>query len=345
MSAGLQVDFAQAKIAICDLAVRKGGEFSAICDLAVRKGEEYSDTSGLSSKRRNEISEEGALSSKKGEEEGIQSVSEGDGVKILEGRRKVVAGSLDDSQEDSTIGEKTKEGIALSGEEKTIGEGTALSGEEKTVAGKLAKGSVFEALRPPVRILPEGDHGYGEGMPHYVAEPREEKSQEVLRPTMLQSPIAEKKASETQTDTQETSTTESDRSEPRVVLALIETVQGLQRELQVLAEGIKRKVRSKKWAQKAHARRERRGTARQKDVENQPSQFPAGSPRGLQQDESTADIGKKPAEEGTQSPKDWEPLEVEKVQSTSVEFREDQQLSGCGLADTQTLTPQEGLNR
>jgi hypothetical protein len=99
-----------------------------------------------------------------------------------------------------------------------------------------------------VLILPEGDHGYREGMPPYVAQPREEKSQGVLRPIVMLSQVSEKR--DAQTNTQENPATESDRSEPRMVLALIETVQGLQRGLQVLAEGIKRKVKRKNGLKK-----------------------------------------------------------------------------------------------
>jgi hypothetical protein len=56
--------------------------------------------------------------------------------------------------------------------------------KEKTIGRKLEKDSVFEALRPLTLILPEGDHGYREGMPANVAEPREETSQEEPRPVL-----------------------------------------------------------------------------------------------------------------------------------------------------------------
>jgi hypothetical protein len=50
-------------------------------------------------------------------------------------------------------------------------------GECKTQKLRDLKGSVSRVPRPPVLILPEGNHGYREGMPPYVAEPREEKRQ------------------------------------------------------------------------------------------------------------------------------------------------------------------------
>jgi hypothetical protein len=40
--------------------------------------------------------------------------------------------------------------------------------------GSISKGSVVGASRPPVLVLPEGDHGARGGWPPYVAEPREE---------------------------------------------------------------------------------------------------------------------------------------------------------------------------
>jgi hypothetical protein len=41
---------------------------------------------------------------------------------------------------------------------------------------------------------------------------------------------------------------------------------GVQHTLQALSQGFREMIRSKKWAQKAHARRERRRAARQKEV-------------------------------------------------------------------------------
>jgi hypothetical protein len=64
-------------------------------------------------------------------------------------------------------------------------------------------------------------------------------------------------------DQQETPATDSDKSEPRID-TLIKTVQGVQHTLQALTKGLKEMFRAKKWAQKDHARRERRRAARQK---------------------------------------------------------------------------------
>jgi hypothetical protein len=152
------------------------------------------------------------------------------------------------------------DGVEILGEgEETEGRKSELSyrkeDDRRRREGKLAKDSAFEALRPPALMLPEGEHGYREGMPPYVAEPREDKSQEESRPILTneaedleavlgvlgeiqrcmgvdivptlrssrpvtpQSPRAyftpEKKSSETQTQ-DETPATDSDKSEPRL---------------------------------------------------------------------------------------------------------------------------------
>jgi hypothetical protein len=138
-------------------------------------------------------------------------------------------------------------------------------GECKTPKLGDLKDSVFEASRPPALILPEGDHGYRRGTPPYGAEPREEKSQEKSGPLLRsyedlimevgrtarrysaaaspQSPrayfVPEKKSSETQT-IQETSATDSEKSEPRTDQGIrIKIFQGLQHTMQNLSQGIK----------------------------------------------------------------------------------------------------------
>jgi arylamine N-acetyltransferase len=65
--------------------------------------------------------------------------------------------------------------------------------------------------------------------------------------------------------------------EPRLN-CLIKTFQGMQHTLQALTKGFKEMIRNRRWAQKAHARRERRRAARQKEVENQPP-VPADCPQ------------------------------------------------------------------
>jgi hypothetical protein len=347
MSSGLQVDFAQAKV---EGNQETRVETSQSFDLSTLEP-------GVDVERR----QGGPFI--RGRDQDLVSCFQGHPLKIAQ----LISGKLVGENSELISGKAKRDWDPSGSEEEKGKEGDQIS--QKTE--KLAKDSALEASRPPTLILPEGDHGYRGGMPPYVAEPREEKSQEesgsLLRShedfimevgrtarrysaaASPQSPraysIPEKKINETQ-NIQETPATDSEKSEPRLDEGiLIKSIQGLQHVLQNLSQGIMELNRNKKWAQKAYARRERRRAAKQKEVVDQPSQFPADSPRGLQQDASTADIGKKPAEEGTQSPKDWEPLGEEKVQSTRVEFREDQQLSGCGLADTQTLTPQEGLNR
>jgi hypothetical protein len=117
-----------------------------------------------------------------------------------------------------------------------------------------------------------------------------------------------KESSETQTQ-DETPATDSEKSERRLdQRVLIKTFKGLQHTLHSLTQGIKELIRNKKWAQKAHAGRERRRAARQKEVGYQPSQFPADSPLGQQRNVSTADIESKSAEAGIQPPtEDWTP--------------------------------------
>jgi hypothetical protein len=141
-------------------------------------------------------------------------------------------------------------------------------------------------------------------------------------------------------NSEETSATDCDISEPRLVTALVEHVEGLQRHLQVLSKGIKEITRSKRCYQKAYRRRERRRAARQKEVVCQP-QFPADHP----QKPAIVEGNGNKAEEGTQSPQDWEPSKEEEARSDRVDISEGQQLLGCWLADTQTQTSQKGSNR
>jgi hypothetical protein len=108
----------------------------------------------------------------------------------------------------------------------------------------------------------------------------------------------------------ETSATDSEKSEPCLVTALVEYVEGLQRHLQVLSKEIKKITRSKRWAQKAYRRRERRRAAKQKEVGYQP-QFPADR---LQHPATVGGNGNK-AEEGTQSPQDWEPSKKDEART------------------------------
>jgi hypothetical protein len=124
------------------------------------------------------------------------------------------------------------------------------------------------------------------------------------------------------------------------VIALVEYVEGLQRHLQVLSKGIKEMTRSKRWAQKAYRRRERLRAEKQRIVVYQP-QLPADRP----QEPVIVEGNGNKAEDGTQSPQDWEPSKEEEARSDRVDFREGQQLIGCGLADTQTLISQEESNR
>jgi hypothetical protein len=79
-----------------------------------------------------------------------------------------------------------------------------------------------------------------------------------------------KKTIGTQAQTQETTATDSDKSEPRLADILIRKFDGLQHKLQAMTQGFKEIVRSRKWAQKAHARPERRRAGKQKEVGNRP---------------------------------------------------------------------------
>jgi hypothetical protein len=90
--------------------------------------------------------------------------------------------------------------------------------------------------------------------------------------------VVPKKDADTQVGTNDVNpVTDDDTSEPRLG-TLIKTFQGMQHMLQTLTKGFKEMIRNKKWAQKAHARRERRRAARQKEVENQP-QIPVDCPQ------------------------------------------------------------------
>jgi hypothetical protein len=106
---------------------------------------------------------------------------------------------------------------------------------------------------------------------------------------------------------QEASATDSDKSEPSLMELLIKKFDDLQHTLQTMTQGLREMIWSKKSAQKAHARRERRGAARQKEVGNQPL-FPVDCP---QKTPTVEDYGNK-AEAGTQPPiEDWTPPEIE----------------------------------
>jgi thiamine pyrophosphate-dependent acetolactate synthase large subunit-like protein len=102
---------------------------------------------------------------------------------------------------------------------------------------------------------------------------------------------------------------------------IIQNFKGMQHTLQALTKSIKQMIREKKWAQKAHNRRERRRAARQKEVEDQP-QIPVDStPTPLAEGED----GIK-AEAGIQPPtQDWAPPEIETEQpcETAVSIPED----------------------
>jgi hypothetical protein len=80
--------------------------------------------------------------------------------------------------------------------------------------------------------------------------------------------------------------------------------------LQVLVKDLMPTFRAKKWAQKAHARRERRRAARQKEVEYQP-QFPADRP----QEPATAEGNGSISAEAEIQPRtnDWIPAESRTV--------------------------------
>jgi hypothetical protein len=146
-----------------------------------------------------------------------------------------------------------------------------------------------------------------------------------------------------QMDMLETSAPDSEKSGPR--RDLIKIVEGMQYTLLTLTQGIKRMIRDKAWARKAHARRERRRAEKRQKVGYQPPQFPVDSPRGLQQDDSTTDIGDKQAEEVTQYPKDWEsPSQDGNQGGKGVQSREDRQLSESGRINPLPQDSQKGSN-
>jgi hypothetical protein len=115
-----------------------------------------------------------------------------------------------------------------------------------------------------------------------------------------------KQEAATQTQ-QETSATESDISERRSE-TLIKIFKGVQHTLQALSQGFREMVRAKKWAQKAHRRRERRRAARQKEVGNQ-SQVPVDCPQNpaieIEGNGNKIEAGLQPQIE------DWNPPEIE----------------------------------
>jgi septal ring factor EnvC (AmiA/AmiB activator) len=109
--------------------------------------------------------------------------------------------------------------------------------------------------------------------------------------------IIQKQDQQIQTEQQETSATESDRSEPRQLDALMKKFDDLQRKLQKANHGIKEIIRKRKWAQKAQARRERRRAAKQKEAGKHPK-FPVDC---LQTQPIVGDYGSKD-EAGSQPP-------------------------------------------
>jgi hypothetical protein len=146
-----------------------------------------------------------------------------------------------------------------------------------------------------------GNHRVGSSEIGQLSNPRFPKIQSEVKLTV------QKQDQQIQTVQDETSAADGDKSEPRLQ-APIKTFKGVQHSPQVLTKGFKEMIRAERWAQKAHRRRERRRAARQKEVESQPSQFPADSPLGPQQDVNTADIEIKSPEAGTQPPtEDWAP--------------------------------------
>jgi hypothetical protein len=71
-------------------------------------------------------------------------------------------------------------------------------------------------------------------------------------------PVPTKREAATQAQAQETSATDSDKSEPRLTEVLMKRFNGLRRKLQTVTQRIKELIRNRKWAEKAHNRRERR---------------------------------------------------------------------------------------
>jgi hypothetical protein len=111
----------------------------------------------------------------------------------------------------------------------------------------------------------------------------------------------QKQDQQIQTEQQETSAAESHRSEPLWTGVLVKKFNDLQRELQIANREIKEITRSRKWAKKAHARRERRRAAKQKEAGNHPK-FPVDCP---QTPPIVGDYGNKD-EAGIQPPtEDW----------------------------------------
>jgi hypothetical protein len=222
--------------------------------------------------------------------------SEGDDAKTLEIPPKVAAGFHQSPEKVEMLeGEKEKNSETMGSE----------SLEEARV-----KDSSLGVSKPPVLILPAGDtNGSRRGTQTRESEPGEANSQGVWGPIVsipssprTQYPVPVKHETETQTH-QETSATDSDRSEPRFE-TLIKTFKGMQHTLQALTQGFREMIRGKKWAQKAHARRERRRAARQKEVGNQP-QPPADN---RQENPDVEGNGSVLAEAGTQPPiEDWAP--------------------------------------
>jgi hypothetical protein len=98
-------------------------------------------------------------------------------------------------------------------------------------------------------------------------------------------------------------------------------------------------------ARKAYRLRERRKS--KGATAFQPPRFPADSPLGLQQDDSTADIEEKQAQEETQSPQDWESSIKEEDRSgkgsqiKGSQFREGPQLSGSGRTSEESQKPSQ----
>jgi hypothetical protein len=106
-----------------------------------------------------------------------------------------------------------------------------------------------------------------------------------------------------QTEQQETSAADSEKSEPSLAHALMKKFEILQHKLEKANRGFKEIIKRRKWAQKAHARRVRRRAAKQQEAENHPK-FPADRP---QTPPIVGDYGNKD-EAGTQLPtEDWAP--------------------------------------
>jgi hypothetical protein len=198
--------------------------------------------------------------------------------------------------------------------------------EEEDV--RQSKPLLSGAQRPPALVLPEGDHGARGGWPPYVAEPREENrgisgsivsyeelitnAARVARARSASAspqypktlfPVPTKCEVVTQTQALENPATESDRSEPRLIHTLTKSFKGVQHTLHVLSQGFKKLLRDRKWARKAHKRRERRRAAKQKEVEDQPQIPVESTPNMLFAGEDGIKV-----EAGPQPPtEDWAP--------------------------------------